>query len=85
MAGNVKLGFGKNDAVRAVWAFLAPFVVVFVAGMLGIVNTLVTSCTTKCDLSAAKAAGIALVIAVASSILVSLKNFTLANNSKLKG
>jgi hypothetical protein len=74
-----ELGFTKSDAVRSAWAFLLPFVAVFAVSALGILNSLVSSCNDNCDWEGAKTAGIAAVIALASAILVGLKNFVLAN------
>jgi hypothetical protein len=81
----VQTGFTKSDAIRSAWGFLIPFVVVFVAGLVGILNELVTSCKTECDLSTATSAAVALAIGVGSSLLIALKNFILADGSKLKG
>jgi predicted ATP-grasp superfamily ATP-dependent carboligase len=80
-----KLGFNKSDAVRSAWSFVLPFVAVFAVSALGILNTLVSSCNDQCDWNGAKTAGIAAVIALASAILVGIKNFLLANGTTLKG
>ena len=78
-------GFTGKDVVRSVWAFVAPFVVVFAAGITGVVNDLVTSCKVHCDWSTARSASTALIIALASSILISIKNLLLADGSTAKG
>ena len=80
-----KLGFNKNDVIRSVWGFILPFLAVFAVSALGILNTLVSSCNDTCDWSGAKSAGIAAVIALASAILIGLKNFLLADGSTAKG
>jgi hypothetical protein len=74
-----QLGFTKSDVVRSVWAFVLPFLVVFAVSMLGVLNTLITSCNDKCDWSGATSAAIAGVIALGSAIAVGVKNYLLAN------
>ena len=76
-----KLGFSKSDLVRSVWGFVLPFLAVFLVASLGILNTLVASCNDACDWSGAKSAGIAAVIALASAILIGVKNFVLASGA----
>lgn len=81
----VQLGWTKGDAVRSAWAFVLPFLAVFAVSALGILNALVSSCKDACDWQGAKTAGIAAVVALASAILVGLKNYILADGSRLKG
>jgi len=58
---------------------------VFIVSALGILNTLVSSCNDACDWQGAKTAGIAAVVALASAILVGLKNLVLADGTIAKG
>lgn len=79
------LSFTAKDLVRSVWAFLAAFVVTFLISALGILEQLLRSCETHCDLPEAKSALIALAIATGTAIAVALKNLLLKDGTTAKG
>jgi hypothetical protein len=80
-----EFNFTTKDFIRSVWTFLAVYIVTAGGQLLGVANDLVESCKDACDFTSAKAQGIAVLIALASAILLAFKNLLLKDGSTLKG
>lgn len=80
-----ELSFTARDLVRSIWSFVAVYVVIAGGQLLGIANDLVTSCKDACDFGTAKSQTIAVLISLASAILIALKNAVLKDGTTVKG
>lgn len=79
-------GFTLRDLARAVWVFVAVFVVTFILGVTGALKDLMTTCNAgACDLAPLKAAAVAMVPAAITAAALAVKNFVLRDGSDLKG